>query len=43
MAEEGYDPSHCSVGRGIKNITNRILDDRDYETIVDRIENKIFI
>ncbi len=43
MAQEGYDPSHCAVHRGIKKIKERVAEDRDYATIVSRIENSTFI
>jgi chromosomal replication initiation ATPase DnaA len=43
MAEEGYDPKHCSIIRGIKRIELKVADDPDYKTITTRINNSVFI
>lgn len=43
MAEEGYDPNHGSIHRGIKSITKKINSDPDYKVVTERIENAVFI
>lgn len=43
MNEEGYDPKHCPIIRGIKRIEMKVSADPDYQTITTRINNKVFI
>lgn len=43
MKEEGYDPQHTPIIKGIKRISERIEKDHDYQVVVDRIKNKVFI
>lgn len=43
MADQGYDPKHCPIHRGIKKIKQKMEEDRDYKTIASRISNSIFI
>jgi len=43
MTEEGYDPKHCPIIRGIKRIEMKVSADPDYQTITTRINNKVFI
>jgi chromosomal replication initiation ATPase DnaA len=43
MTEEGYDPQHTPIIQGIKRISERIEKDVDYQVVVDRIKNKVFI
>lgn len=43
MTEEGYDPKHCPIIRGIKKIELKVDTDPDYQTITTRINNKVFI
>lgn len=43
MIKEGYDPGRPGILRGIKQATKRVDSDSDYQTITERISNKIFI
>ena len=43
MKEEGYDPQHTRIIQGVKRITKRIENDVDYQVVVERIKNKVFI
>ena len=43
MEEEGYLPNHCQVHRGIKASSKLIEEDMDFRTVMERIENSVFI
>jgi chromosomal replication initiation ATPase DnaA len=43
MKEEGYDPQHTPIIQGVKRIAKKIESDVDYQVVVDRIKNKVFI
>lgn len=43
MTESGYDPQHTPIIRGIKKIEKKLKEDSDYQVIIDRIKNSIFI
>lgn len=43
MTEEGYDPKHTPIIRGAKSVAKKVETDIDYKTIVERIQNSIFI
>jgi chromosomal replication initiation ATPase DnaA len=43
MIEEGYDPRHTPIIRGVKSVEAKVESDRDYKSIVERIHNSVFI
>jgi chromosomal replication initiation ATPase DnaA len=43
MAELGYDPKHPPIVNGIKTATLKIESDKDYQDMVRRIQNSVFI
>jgi chromosomal replication initiation ATPase DnaA len=43
MTDGGYNPRHTPIHRGLRKITARVAEDKDYATIVSRIENSVFI
>jgi chromosomal replication initiation ATPase DnaA len=43
MTENGYNPQHPPIVNGIKSVKKRIENDGDYESIISRIQNSVFI
>mgnify|MGYP003115015941 CR=1 FL=1 len=39
MRDEGYDISHSSIIHGIKCVEDKIMNDRDYKSIIKKIES----
>jgi hypothetical protein len=43
MLKNGYDLHHSSVVRGVKNVEEKTIEDRDYQTIISEMEKAVFI
>ena len=43
MRDSGYDPQHPPIVNGIKSATKRFDADKDYQALISRIKNSIFI
>jgi chromosomal replication initiation ATPase DnaA len=43
MTEAGYDPKHPPIINGIKAATLKVESDKDYQDMVRRIQNSVFI
>jgi chromosomal replication initiation ATPase DnaA len=43
MTDNGYDPKHVPIIRGIRRVEKKMEEDRDYQSIVSRVQNSIFI
>jgi chromosomal replication initiation ATPase DnaA len=43
MCENGYKITHSTILHGVRSVTQKVLDDEDYRTMVRQIENSVFI
>jgi chromosomal replication initiation ATPase DnaA len=43
MTANGYNPQHPPIINGIKRVKSKIETDRDYQSVINSIQNSVFI